>query len=68
MLTATARRSCGLVRLLHNGEVLNAEWFATTAQAQIVINQWLRQYNHVRPHEALSMRAPVPETIQRTTN
>jgi len=26
--------------------VLNAEWFATTAQAQIVINQWLRQYNH----------------------
>ena len=49
-------------------EVLNAEWFATTRQAKIVINQWLRQYNHVRPHEALSMRAPVPETIQRTTN
>lgn len=44
-------------------EVLNAEWFATTKQAQIVINQWLRQYNHVRPHQALNMRAPVPETI-----
>jgi transposase InsO family protein len=49
-------------------EVLNAEWFATAAQAQIVINQWLRQYNHVPPHEALSMRAPAPETIQRTAN
>ncbi len=44
-------------------EVLNAEWFNTTRQAQIVINQWLRQYNHIRPHQALNMRAPVPETV-----
>ncbi len=44
-------------------EILNAEWFATTRQAQTVINQWLRQYNHVRPHHALRMRPPVPETI-----
>ena len=47
-------------------EVLNAEWFSTTKQAQIVINQWLRQYNHVRPHHALGMRPPVPETAQIT--
>ncbi len=44
-------------------EILNAEWFATIRQAQTVINQWLRQYNHVRPHHALGMRPPVPETI-----
>ena len=44
-------------------EILNAEWFATTRQAQTVINRWLRQYNHVRPHHALGMRPPVPETI-----
>lgn len=44
-------------------EILNAEWFATTRQAQAVINQWLRQYNHVRPHHALKMRPPIPETI-----
>ena len=44
-------------------EVLNAEWFAITRQAQVVINQWLRQYNHIRPHHALGMRPPVPETI-----
>lgn len=44
-------------------EVLNAEWFATTRQAQTVINAGLRQYNWIRPHEALGMRPPVPETI-----
>ena len=46
-------------------EVLNTEWFATTRQAQIVINQWLRQYNHIRPHQALDMRPPVLETLSR---
>ena len=46
-------------------EVLNAEWFTTTKQAQIVINHWLRQYNHIRPHQALNMRPPVPETLIR---
>ena len=32
-------------------------------QARLVINQWIRQYNHIRPHQALGMRPPVPETI-----
>ncbi|MEM6387555.1 MAG: transposase [Pseudomonadota bacterium] len=44
-------------------EVLNAAWFTTTGQAQIVIKHWLRQYNHTRPHQALNMRPRVPETI-----
>ncbi|MBM3589553.1 MAG: transposase, partial [Alphaproteobacteria bacterium] len=43
-------------------EVLNAEWFGTTRQAQAIINQWLNQYNHIRPHHALGMRPPAPET------
>ena len=34
-----------------------------TEQAQVVINYWLRQYNHTRPHQALNMRPPVPETL-----
>jgi transposase InsO family protein len=46
-------------------EVLNAEWFTTTKQAQIVINHWLRQYNHTRPHQPLNIRPPVPETLIR---
>jgi putative transposase len=47
-------------------EVLNAEWFTTIDQARIVINQWLRQYNNIRPHQALNMRPPVPETLHRS--
>ena len=29
-------------------EVVNAEWFSTIKQAQIVIQTWLEQYNHIR--------------------
>jgi putative transposase len=45
-------------------DVLNAEWFLTTKQAQIVIYQWLRQHNHIRPYHALGMKPPVPETLR----
>ena len=44
-------------------EVLNAEWFTSIKQAQVVIKTWLKQYNHIRPHQALNMRSPVPETL-----
>lgn len=44
-------------------EVLNAEWFHSIGQAQVAINVWLRQYNRIRPHHALNMRPPVPETV-----
>lgn len=44
-------------------EILNAEWFHTIKQAQVAINIWLKQYNHIRPHHALNMRPPVPETL-----
>ena len=54
-----------LYPLLLRREVLNAEWFTTTKQAQVVINQWLRQYNNIRPNQALNMRPPVPETLIR---
>ena len=48
-------------------EVHNAEWFHTTKQAQVVINAWLRQYNQFRPHHALGMRPPDPETLLEKT-
>lgn len=38
-------------------EVLNAEWFTSSDQARVVITQWLRRYNHTRPHQALNMRS-----------
>ena len=43
-------------------ELLDAEWFATTRHAQTAINAWMREYNHVRPHQALGMRPPAPTT------
>jgi hypothetical protein len=60
---ATACRSAGISDATLRREVLNTEWFATTRQAQTVVNQWLRQYNHIRPHHALGMQPPVPETF-----
>jgi len=44
-------------------EVLNAEWFISIDQARTVIGKWLKQYNQIRPHQALGMRTPVPETL-----
>ncbi|MEM9669433.1 MAG: transposase, partial [Pseudomonadota bacterium] len=44
-------------------EVLNAEWFTSIDQAQTVINTWLKQYNGIRPHQALKRRPPVTETL-----
>ncbi|MDG2295736.1 MAG: integrase core domain-containing protein, partial [Paracoccaceae bacterium] len=44
-------------------QILDAEWFVTTKQAQTAINVWLKQYNHTRPHQALNMRPPAPETL-----
>ncbi len=35
--------------------------------AQVAINAWLRQYNQIRPHHALGMRPPVPETLLEKT-
>jgi putative transposase len=43
-------------------EVLNAEWFHSK-QSQVAINVWLERYNQIRPHHALGIRSPAPETL-----
>lgn len=43
-------------------EVLNVNWFQTTHEVQAAINCWLKEYNHIRPHQGLAMHPPVPET------
>ena len=48
-------------------EVLNAEWFHTTKQAQVAINAWLLQYSQIRSHHALGMRPTVPDTLLEKT-
>lgn len=44
-------------------ELLNGEIFYTLKEAQIIIEEWRKHYNTVRPHSALGYRPPAPETI-----
>ena len=44
-------------------ELLNREIFTTLIEAKILIEQWRRDYNQVRPHSALGYRPPAPEAI-----
>jgi transposase InsO family protein len=44
-------------------ELLNGEIFYTLAEARIVIEQWRKYYNTVRPHSALGYRPPAPEVV-----
>ena len=44
-------------------ELLNGEIFYSLKEAQIVIEQWRKHYNTVRPHSALGYRPPAPEAI-----
>lgn len=45
-------------------ECLNTELFYTLREAQIIIENWRREYNAIRPHSSLSYRPPAPETFQ----
>lgn len=42
-------------------ELLNGEIFTTMTEAKIIIEQWRREYNEIRPHSALGYRPPAPE-------
>jgi transposase InsO family protein len=44
-------------------ELLNREVFDTLFEAQVLIEEWRKEYNHVRPHSAFGYRPPVPEAI-----
>ena len=44
-------------------ELLNREIFTTLTEARVLIEEWRREYNQVRPHSALGYRPPAPEAI-----
>ena len=44
-------------------ELLNAEMFSTLYEAEVLIENWRRHYNAVRPHSSLGYRPPAPEAI-----
>ena len=44
-------------------ELLNGELFSCLAEAKVLVEQWRKTYNHIRPHSALGYRPPAPEAI-----
>jgi len=44
-------------------ELLNGEIFYSLKEAQVVIEQWRKHYNTVRPHSSLGYRPPAPQAI-----
>ena len=44
-------------------ELLDREIFATLKEAKVLIEQWRREYNQVRPHSALKYQPPAPEAV-----
>ena len=43
----------------YRDEVLDVELFTTLLEGQVVSRDWLRNYNHERPHGALDHSTPV---------
>jgi transposase InsO family protein len=41
--------------------LLNGEIFCGVREAQTIVNQWVREYNTIRPHSALNYKPPAPE-------
>jgi putative transposase len=44
-------------------ELLDREIFTTLLEAKVLIGNWRREYNTIRPHSSLGYKPPSPETI-----
>ncbi len=44
-------------------ELLDREIFTTLTEARVLIEQWRREYNQVRPHSSLGYQPPAPQAI-----
>ena len=44
-------------------ELLDREIFTTLKEAKILIEQWRKDYNQVRPHSSLGYKPPAPEAV-----
>ncbi len=59
-------RENGYIELFNGklrNELLNGEIFTTLLEAQVLIEQWRRVYNRIRPHSSLGYRPPAPKAI-----
>lgn len=39
-------------------DCLNQHWFASIAEARLLINHWRKEYNHIRPHSSIGRIPP----------
>jgi putative transposase len=44
-------------------ELLDREIFTTLKEAKVLIEQWRKEYNQVRPHSALNYQPSAPEAV-----
>jgi putative transposase len=44
-------------------ELLSREIFYTLEEARVLIENWRREYDTIRPHSSLEYRPPAPETL-----
>ena len=51
------------VKIPDRDELLNGEIFYRLKEAEIVIEQWRKQYNTIRPHSSRGYRSPAPQTL-----
>ena len=45
-------------------ELLDGEIFYSLREAQVIIENWGRHYNNIRPHTSLGYRPPAPEVLR----
>ena len=45
-------------------ELINREIFYSLQEAQMLVEQWRREYNTIRPHSSLDYRPPAPQAIR----
>ena len=60
---AEAVRSIGVAEQTYRDELLDGEVFHTVREAQVLVEQWRRHFDTIRPHSALGYRPPAPEVV-----
>ena len=45
-------------------ELLNGEIFTTLLEVQVLVENWRKEYNQLRPHSSLNYQPPAPVTIK----
>jgi hypothetical protein len=45
-------------------ELLNWEIFSCLLEVKVLVENWWKEYTHIKPHNALGYRPPAPEAIQ----